>query len=58
MYNFLINGYEVIKMKVEFVPASKEFEDDIYDLDVISEYHDDDAISSAEAAFMAGYLES
>ena len=45
-------------MENEWVPAQEEFEEDIYNLDAVGEYHEDDAISCEEAAFMAGYLES
>jgi len=46
-------------METEWVPAKEEFkEEDIYNPDIVSEYHDNDAISSEEAAFMAGYIGS
>ena len=45
---------------MEWIPANQEFKEDkdIYNMDIIEEYEDNDAISSTEAAFMAGYLES
>jgi len=45
-------------MEIEFTPAREDFEDGIYDIDEMLEYHDNDAISAEEAAFMAGYLAS
>ena len=45
-------------MEIEWVSAKEDYQEGIYDIDTIEEYQDEDAISSEEAAFMAGYLTS
>ena len=44
------------KVVVKVIDTLQDY-DDIYDEDTISEYADSDALSSAEEAFMRGYLE-